>query len=69
MTNSTQALDYEIIPSRIDGDFAVWTPDQTGGIIGIGKTREEAIVNAIASMGSTIAEMAELITDPQKDDQ
>ena len=61
MTNSTEPLDYEIVESKIDGDFGVWTPDKAGACIGIGKTREQAVKNAIATMGNTIAGLAELI--------
>lgn len=61
MTNSSEGLDYEIKQSKTDGDFEVWTPDESGGIIGIGATREEAAQNAIASLGRTIANLAELI--------
>ena len=61
MNHSIEAVDYEIKQSKIDGNFEVWTPDTTGGIIGIGKTREDAIKNAIATLGHTIASLVELI--------
>lgn len=61
MTNTPQAMDYEIVKSEIDGDFEVWTPDVTGGCIGAGKTREAAIKNAVATLGLTVADLMELI--------
>lgn len=60
MTNTIEALDYEILESQIPGEnhFNVWTPDRTGGIIGIGKTREDAAKNAIDCLGMTIMKIA-----------
>lgn len=61
MTNTIEALDYEIVKCKYEDGFEVWTPDTCGGIIGLGKTREEAVRNAIACMGLTVASLAELI--------
>lgn len=62
MTNTTEILDYEIVESKYEGDFEVWTPShEVGACIGCGKTREEAAKNAIACLGKTIADLAETI--------
>lgn len=55
-----EALDYVIVQTSSNEDFMVWTPDNTGGVIGSGKTREEAINNAIDCLGLTIADLKKL---------
>ena len=53
-----EPLDYEIVEEE-DGDFAVWTPDSNGGVIGLGKTKQEAVHNAITSLGMTIVKLVD----------
>lgn len=48
MSDENTGLDYEIVEN--DGEWQVWTPDNTGGIIGTGKTEAEAIGNALCNM-------------------
>jgi len=55
---NTCLLDYEITPGD-DDNFHVWTPDNTGGIIGTGDTREAAMLDAIKSMASLQLLLAE----------
>ncbi len=53
-----EPLDYDIIESE-DGDFAVWTPDGSGGVIGMGDTKQEAVKSAITMLSLTIAKLVE----------
>lgn len=57
LNNSTEALDYIVKKSSFDGTWEVWTPDEVGGIIGLGKTEREAKLNAIACLGKTIDQL------------
>ena len=61
MKNFAEALDYEIVLSENYKEILVWTPDETGAVIGSGKTREEAVINAVGALGATIASLLELI--------
>lgn len=49
-------LDYEILKWNSD-DFQVWTPDETGACIGAGKTRKEAIEDAVTTLLLTAAKL------------
>lgn len=51
-------LDY--VWSADEGEWQIWTPDLTGGIIGIGNTKEEAAKSAIANLGLTIADLVQI---------
>lgn len=42
-----ESLDYEIFKGRDFNQWEVWTPDGAGACIGIGKTKRDAILNAI----------------------
>ncbi len=50
-------IDFEI--THLGGEFQVWTPDETGGCIGSGSTREEAIRDTIVGLGLLTAKLAE----------
>jgi len=41
-------LDHEIVFE--DGQWLIWTPDTTGGVIGVGKTELEAKADAVKNM-------------------
>lgn len=49
------ALDFDVVFDRDEKEFQVWTPDNTGGIIGTGKTEREALMNCIENLKLTIA--------------
>jgi hypothetical protein len=51
-------LDYEIIQDKEDKNkFLIWTPDETGAVLGSGPTRTSALQDAISTMAMTIADM------------
>jgi hypothetical protein len=44
-------MDYELVFNEEDGEWQVWTPDDTvGAIIGTGKTESEAKADAVKNM-------------------
>lgn len=52
-------LDY--IFQFTEGEWLVWTPDvYVGAVIGVGKTKEEALRDAQRNMLATLAVMVEL---------
>jgi hypothetical protein len=49
-------LDYELRQDT-EGDWTVWTPDNNGAVIGVGRTEQEAKADAVRNMESLIAEL------------
>lgn len=45
------ALDYEIVEE--DGLWLIWTPDNTGGVIGSGDTEKSAKADAVKNLEET----------------
>lgn len=63
-----KGLDYEIVQDPDGEEFMVWTPDyDIGGVLGIGATKQEAIRDAIATMGEAIVEMARALKLAEKE--
>lgn len=49
-THKRTALDYEILQWDLGRGFQVWVPDDNGACIGGGKTRKEAIEDAVTTL-------------------
>ena len=57
------SLDYKLHYDTLIKQWQVWTPDTTGGCIGVGAGKSDALLNAINNMAGTISRMhADLIS-------